>query len=306
LTVYKKELTHPAMYILQYQRLRRETYRGHIPIFTDGSKYDNRVGAAAVCGETRKTISLPNAASIFTAELHALEMAFQIARNLNEELFVIFSDSLSALITLQNKRTPHPLARILQHQIDNLNQEGKTVKLCWIPSHVGIDGNESADKLAKAAALLPAEHIMIFYADWYPIIANKIHTRWKENWQREGKFLLKIQTDPGSRKREQLSRRNEVVLNRLRCGHTRLTHEYLMNSAVQEPPPGCPLCLRTRLTVHHVIIDCPVLSNARRQYISLFADDHHPPRTIKDVLGGSAHIAEVLQFLQKINAYDLI
>ena len=49
-----------------------------------------------------------------------------------------------------------------------------------------------------------------------------------------------------------LSRREEIVLTRLRIGHTRITHSYLFNREVQ---PFCFGC-NTPFTVKHVLLDC--------------------------------------------------
>ena len=37
----------------------------------------------------------------------------------------------------------------------NLANAGKTIILCWIPSHVNIHGNNRADTAAKSALYLP-------------------------------------------------------------------------------------------------------------------------------------------------------
>jgi hypothetical protein len=49
-----------------------------------------------------------------------------------------------------------------------------------------------------------------------------------------------------------LKRKEETILNRLRIGHTRLTHGYLM---VKEEPPTCEIC-GVQLTMKHIIIEC--------------------------------------------------
>ena len=56
---------------------------------------------------------------------------------------------------------------------------------------------------------------------------------------------------------EQLSayrsvRSDEVVLSRLRLGHSYLTHSYLLKG---EPPPECVAC-NCRLTISHILVDC--------------------------------------------------
>ena len=49
--------------------------------------------------------------------------------------------------------------------------------------------------------------------------------------------------------------REEVVLTRLRIGHTRLTHTHLINHLLSSSPP-CPHCSTDVLTVEH-IFSCP-------------------------------------------------
>ena len=47
-------------------------------------------------------------------------------------------------------------------------------------------------------------------------------------------------------------RRDEVVLSRLRLGHSYLTHSYLLKG---ESPPDCVTC-DCRLTTSHILVDC--------------------------------------------------
>ena len=49
-----------------------------------------------------------------------------------------------------------------------------------------------------------------------------------------------------------LTRREQVVITRLRIGHTRLTHVHLLK---REPPPQCDMC-QSDVTVAHVLLHC--------------------------------------------------
>ena len=66
-------------------------------IFTDSSKEGNRVAAAVVHGDNTKCVRLPDTASIFRTELYALLLAIDVVRRSKEKNFVIFSDSMSSL-----------------------------------------------------------------------------------------------------------------------------------------------------------------------------------------------------------------
>ena len=76
---------------------------------------------------------------------------------------MIFSDSSSALHTVSNKYTDHPIALSINHRLNELaTQHGKNVELCWVPSHCGIEGNERADTAAVQASRRDPEFIPIF------------------------------------------------------------------------------------------------------------------------------------------------
>merc|ERR1712002_952391 len=65
-----------------------------------------------------------------------------------------------------------------------------------------------------------------------------------------------------------LPRREERVLCRLRIGHTRLTHGFLMSG---DPLPFCQDCL-VSLSVKHLLTECPSLDDERRRYLSRCLD----------------------------------
>jgi len=60
-------------------------------IYTDGSKMGDRVASAAVCLTVVRSSRLPNNASIFRAELYAINLAMYFIRHSRNSNFVTFS-----------------------------------------------------------------------------------------------------------------------------------------------------------------------------------------------------------------------
>ena len=89
--------------------------------------------------------------SIYTAELQAILLALKQAYQSQESKFMIFSDSLSALQALENLKTDHPLLIQMQEFLHKINADEKEIVFMWVPWHVGIRGNEVADRTAKKA-----------------------------------------------------------------------------------------------------------------------------------------------------------
>ena len=76
----------------------------------------------------------------------AIDLALdQIANCKTSNKFVIFSDSLSVLKSLHHMSSKNPQIQKLLEKHHEL-AECNVIVYCWIPSHIGIAGNENVDQ----------------------------------------------------------------------------------------------------------------------------------------------------------------
>ena len=115
-----------------------QEFSHHVDIYTDGSKDGIRTAAAVVAPNFVKTVRLPDSASIFTAKIHALDMALNIIRHTRSKDYVVFSDSLSSLQAVESCKVENALILKILKNHNQLINSGKSITFCWIPSHVGI------------------------------------------------------------------------------------------------------------------------------------------------------------------------
>jgi len=92
----------------------------------------NKVAAAVVHGNVTKTTRLPNKASIFRAELHAISLALSLIRRSKEKNFIILSDSMSSLEAISGFKLEIDIVQNIIKDYTNLANTGKTIILFWI------------------------------------------------------------------------------------------------------------------------------------------------------------------------------
>ena len=172
----------------------------HLYVFMDGSKDNGRAACAAVLNKTVLKKALPRESSIFTAEARAIDLALNIISKSKHKKFIIFSDSLSVLLSLRHKKFKNPLIIKMSNR--------KEIIICWTPSHIGVRGNERADSAAKSALDLTPDKSRIPYTDLEPTINKFLHTKWQKEWSNNiHNKLFQIQPTLGK------SRRKQVVIS---------------------------------------------------------------------------------------------
>ena len=233
-------------------------------IYTDGSKTNDAVAAAAVTPMYSMSKAYNKSNSIFSAELRALILALEYIQTTNYRNYIIFSDSKSSLQALQDLQTNNPLVCRALELHTTLCNEHKNIVFCWLPSHVGIRGNEAADRAAKGALTSAVSIAEVPSSDWKPKAIQFVQNLRNRNWAEVQSNKLK-EIVPNLKEHQQLqchNRREEVVLTRLRIGHSRLTHSFLLKG---EPPPECFGC-NTQYTLKHILLECVHFSNIRRRF----------------------------------------
>ena len=78
---------------------------------------------------------------------------------------MIITDSLSSLQALKSQKLNNPVVSNILHMCHYLSGH-KDIIFCWVPSHIGIQGNERADVLAKAALDKTKQFYYIPYTDF--------------------------------------------------------------------------------------------------------------------------------------------
>jgi len=142
----------------------------------------HRVSAALCHKRGTSAIRLPGATSIFNAELSAILLALDVVRRSKEKHFLLLSDSYSSLIALRGSHVDQDTVYKYLKTYSTLTNSGISVILCWIPGHVGIPGNERADRVAKAALSLPTSPVKVSAMDFLPCAKLLMRKEWQEIW----------------------------------------------------------------------------------------------------------------------------
>nr|XP_055031454.1 uncharacterized protein LOC129420520 [Misgurnus anguillicaudatus]XP_055031455.1 uncharacterized protein LOC129420520 [Misgurnus anguillicaudatus]XP_055031456.1 uncharacterized protein LOC129420520 [Misgurnus anguillicaudatus] len=293
-----------------------EEYGNFIQIYTDGAK-DPETGVTgfgvAIPGQqieiSRRT---SDKLGVYTVEMLAILEALRWMEKKEQVKALICSDSSSVLGSLRSflsKSRQDILYDVLQLST-NIVGKGSQVKFMWVPAHVGIRGNERADKLAKMALLKEniEMQISLSKSEVKSIVWEKINQMWQVRWDREerGRQLYQIQNSvKGNRLVGGNRRREEIVITRLRLGHCMLNKTLKMIGKHQTGL--CEEC-RVEESVEHVLLDCPSYIEQRDKMSSDFREIGEQEFTLKSLLGDNdrAKFRVLMTFLKETGLYNRI
>jgi ribonuclease HI len=255
-----------------------DRYNESCKIYTDGSLSDEGVGAAFYAPSFNyiKKFELP-AVSIFTAELIAILMSLHyIQTNGPNRNWVILSDSKSVLDSLHIDGTSsrEDLIRAAVSELSKLKKNEINVSLQWIPSHVGIAGNEIVDRAAKEAARGRGALRLDL-----PLSLNDVKSRLRqEAWADWGRSFREITSSRDTIDNSPPTRDGVHfpsvplavvhVMHRLRCNAWRARHLKVKCSCGADLSP------------RHVIFSCQLFENTFKPVIELCGS----PQGMKDLM----------------------
>ena len=262
--------------ITQRARELIHTYRGHTRMYTDASKTEDKV-AIGVCVPEKQYSSamrVTNNVSILTAELTAIKFGLEWMANPDgPSRLALFTDSYSSVLALQDSANANesPLVASVLKLISKMMNEGKEVTLIWIPSHMGIGGNDTADRLAKDAIEHPEVDfsIPIQVADAKRDIRTQIFKEWQDRWDSTttSRHLWILQSQvSGGIKFATTPRQAEVAITRLRLGKCRLNH-YLQEIGCHETGL-CDFCGKDE-TIAHWLLECESTAAMREKFLGI-------------------------------------
>ncbi len=85
--------------------------------------------------------------------MFAIIMAIRLISEVKVPKIVVCSDSSSALISLNERKSKTRKGMIIEiiQELHSLKQISIKVQFLWVPAHIGLKGNEEADNLAEKA-----------------------------------------------------------------------------------------------------------------------------------------------------------
>ena len=251
--------------------IRTAEQQGGISYYTDGTVDPDTgiTGAAVYSNKYSAHWRTSNHCSTLQTELVAIKQALVYSVANEQGPVAIHTDSLSSQMALQK---PHIreninlitsiLSLIKQHHI-----QGRPVTINWLPSHVGIEGNDKADELAKMASYIPNIQIKVqpslqqYKAQTNSILMKSLkeqHRAWVDDHSLSANWYKDVTNLEPHCISNNTPRHLSCIINRLRLG-------YKCNWEIVKPRNrDCSHCNEDTINpLFHYLLECPQTQSLR-------------------------------------------
>lgn len=245
--------------------------------YTDGSRLNSQSGAGICCprDNTRLSFPLGKYATVFQAEVFAIITCCKVCldRGNRNRTIHICSDSQAAFLSLGSCIFTSSLVWECYKVLCDLSTNNR-VSLYWVPGHMGIPGNELADKLAKAGSstlFCGPEPVLgisskTFRTVIFDLLGEENHRRWRNSaGQRQAKELNRDRLELRHKELFKLNRNGLRRAIGLLTGHCTLKRH--LNILGISSDPTCRGCHLEEETARHILCDCEVFSAHRFEHL---------------------------------------
>ena len=195
---------------------------------------------AAVSNHDVFSVRLSDVVTLYIAEAKANQPAFELIKISKDSYFTILSDSLSCLQSIHNMNIDHPFILDILCNYLHASKQSKIVNFFWIPSHIGIHANSKAESAAKSALHFEIVKFRIPYTDLKYFIKLYINSLLQIFWDfSDTSKLYSFHNKVNKPFNFNLKRTDDVIISRIRIGHSELTDSYLLKGKQQ---PECIFC----------------------------------------------------------------
>lgn len=247
------------------------TYPGYNKYYTDASKNEIGVGIAVVNQELEVLHKkrLNENFCIASAELIAIKYAVEEIKNDEHKYIVILTDSQASCKLLESHRNNNYLVAEIFKMVQM--QGDKEIHVQWIPGHVNISGNVTADLAAKES--VDSDHselIKLTVNDGFNLLKDKIHSEWQSDYNEvsiaKGNYhfqIMPIVTKKPWFHQLKIESYNLKRVIRLRTNHALTKSKRFLFKL--ESTDKCSLCGVVE-DLQHITINCPRFNLERSQY----------------------------------------
>lgn len=264
--------THPAENITIRDKNEDDKYA--VLIYTDGSKTETGVGSGIVMYINTEPVHqlqyrLDNRCSNNQAEQIAILKALEELKVIDNETgktAAIHTDSKVTMDLLRNNYKHNTLIEDIKKHIRILQLENWKIHFTWVKAHIGNEGNELADRLAKQAA--NTANLEVVYSRT-PITTIKHELReesvrlWESEWEKttNGKVTKLYFPSVQSRLKTKLILSHNITA--ITTGHGKFG-EYFFRFKITDTPT-C-VCNKSPQSVDHILWECEILKSERSDF----------------------------------------
>ncbi|XP_058987393.1 uncharacterized protein LOC131806753 [Musca domestica] len=252
-------------------------FRG-ISVYTDGSKMECGTGAGVFCDtlNIRESYKLRNNCSVFQAEILAVKKATDLLVTRNIEVgspVTIYVDSQAALKALNSFTIK---SRAVLSCREALEHSRLSIKLCWVPGHYNITGNETADELARlgseSTTIEIDNSVKPPLCHFLQIVHKHYHEKTQQKWLDEtgctiSKRIWPVLSEKRTRSLMSLSKPDLKLVVGIITGHCKV--RAMTSKWDSDDIDYCRICQDEEEieTIEHLLCHCPALINVRHKIV---------------------------------------